>query len=725
MADLRYQILFKGRCLPGFDEVTVRARLAGQLKLAAPQIEAMFQGRPVALKRGLTAEQAEGYLARLNRLGLDVAKAPDPRSPAPQVQTPSTAPADSETEPASPAAESMLRCYRCGKPVTQPGFCTDCQAKTPLAAPEKAAGETVEEAFEYPEARIFGLSLDGRLGCLRYTIWMTLALVIAQLSGASLIGDALLRGMPAGGFSVKMGAVLVLYLGVLMLSLRLAVLRLHDLNRGAGWLLGFIAVFAALLALGGDGLALARTQLFWGVLLLTILSGPRSDNAFGPPDDPVRLAWMDVGPRIGRLRYFGLAMLTILTLEALGIFLIKHLLASAQFGGVASVTRASISAMSVLPSVFALTLAAALRLMTLRLNDIGRSGIWIAVGFGALLLLHPVLGSRFNIFSAGDLSFGLDLLLGLAACVGLALVPGQEGANRYGEPERLTSTRWLWLGLASVVLSLALASWMQALKQDVMQAMAHRDSAAPQTASGSSVAERMASQGWVVIMYEDSCPECEGVAKALAPVRDEITLSFCKVGQKGPYGLACRNLLQTEFYQGAPLPAMVRSCGKPVNQGLEREIKAAIADGSITRCDRPISPPPTRERRVHDLPRLGTTGLPPVMLYTRLGSEDSDRARDWLERQRIPFRECNVDRPLGCSLATAQQLRTHELPEVMIGDYRLSSTSSQSLDQAFGLDTQQQPGAPTPSLPKLILFAAGLVAVFYASARFVRRVMQG
>jgi uncharacterized membrane protein YhaH (DUF805 family) len=720
-----YQILFEGRCLPGFDEVAVRAELAGQLKLAAPQITAMFQGRPVALKRGLTDEQAEHYLARLSRLGLAVAKAPDPRSPAPQAQTLSTGTAAGNSEPASPADEPTLRCYRCGKPVTRPGFCADCQAKTAHAAPETAADEAAEEAFEYPEARIFGLAREGRLGCLRYTIWMTIALVIAQLSGASLIVEALGHGIRGGGFNVKLGAVLLLYAGILLFSLRLALLRLRDLNLGGQWLLGFIVIFAALLAMGPGGVALARTQLFWGVLLLTILSGARGDNDYGPPDDRPRLAWMDVGPRIGRLRYFGLSMLCIVLLQALGIVVIRHLLGSAQFGGAASVFRASISLMSVLPSVFALTLAATLRLMTLRLNDIGRSGIWIAVGFGALLLLHPVLGSRFSIFSAGDLSFGLDLLLGLAACVGLAFVPGQSGANRFGEAERLASTRWLWLGPASVVLSLALASWMQALKQDVMQAMAHRDSSAPQTAPGGSVAERMASQGWVVILYEDSCPECEGVAKALAPVRDEITLSFCKVGKKGPYGLACRNLLQTEFYQGAPLPAMVRSCGKPVNQGLEREIKAAIADGSITRCEHPITPPPTRERRVHDLPKLGTTGLPPVMLYTRLGSEDSDRARDWLERQRVPFRECNVDRPLGCSLATAQQLRTHELPELQIGDYRLSSTSSQSLDQAFGLDTPLQPGAPTPSLPKLILFAAGLVAVFYASARFVRRVMQG
>lgn len=534
MTDRRYQILFDGRCLPGFDEVEVRARLAGQLKLSAQHIEAMFRGRPVALKRGLTDEQAEAYLARLSRLGLAVAKAPDPRSTATAL-SPAATDETGEASPQAPSAEPVhtLRCYRCGAPVAQPGFCADCQAKIPRATPETAASEAVEETFEYPDTRIFGLSLDGRLGCLRYTIWMSLALVIAQLSGASLIGEALIQGTKDGGFSIRMGAVLLLYGAILFFSLRLALLRLRDLNLGGKWLLSFIAVFAALLALGGEGIALARTLLFWGVLLLTILSGSRTDNSYGPPDDQHRLSRLDVGERIGRLRYFGLSMLSIVTLQALGIILIRHLLGSAQFGGATSVFRASISVMSVLPSVFALTLAAALRLMTLRLNDIGRSGIWIAVGFGALLLLHPVLGKQLSIFTAGELSFGIDLLLGLAACIGLALVPGQDGANRYGEPERLSSARWLWLGLAGVVLSLALATWIQALKQDVKQAMAGAEHRSQQGIGGDSVARRMAGQGWVVILHGAECPDCDRIADALAPIGKDASISFCNVEQKG------------------------------------------------------------------------------------------------------------------------------------------------------------------------------------------------
>lgn len=118
--------------------------------------------------------------------------------------------------------------------------------------------------------------------------------------------------------------------------------------------------------------------------------------------------------------------------------------------------------------------------------------------------------------------------------------------------------------------------------------------------------------------------------------------------------------------------------------------------------------------------------MPAVTLYTRRACENCDRARDWLERHRIAFRECNIDQPIGCHHASPADLKPRELPEVWVGDYRLYDTASRVLDQAFGFDADaSRPGKPAPSLPRLIVTTGLVVAVFGSAIRVLRRAKRG
>lgn len=75
-----YCIVFSGRLLDGYDPQIVRQAVANRLKLDANQVERLFCGRRVVLKKGVTEESARLYLAVLRRLGMDAGMARTARS---------------------------------------------------------------------------------------------------------------------------------------------------------------------------------------------------------------------------------------------------------------------------------------------------------------------------------------------------------------------------------------------------------------------------------------------------------------------------------------------------------------------------------------------------------------------------------------------------------------------------------------------------------------------
>ena len=67
-----YQIVFRGRIVPGVDEQTARATLARLFKTDIASIERLFNGQRQILKKGLAREQADKYRAALRGAGLMV-----------------------------------------------------------------------------------------------------------------------------------------------------------------------------------------------------------------------------------------------------------------------------------------------------------------------------------------------------------------------------------------------------------------------------------------------------------------------------------------------------------------------------------------------------------------------------------------------------------------------------------------------------------------------------
>lgn len=75
-----YCIVFSGRLLEGYDAQQVRQAVASRLGLDARQVERLFGGERMVLKKGITEASGRVYLDVLRHLGLDAGMARIPRS---------------------------------------------------------------------------------------------------------------------------------------------------------------------------------------------------------------------------------------------------------------------------------------------------------------------------------------------------------------------------------------------------------------------------------------------------------------------------------------------------------------------------------------------------------------------------------------------------------------------------------------------------------------------
>lgn len=129
---------------------------------------------------------------------------------------------------------------------------------------------------------MFGVSTEGRMGRLRvlaYSVPTVVPSLLLMALGAFL--------MPKAGF---LGGAMLIGGGVLMVwfTLRLMILRLHDMNISGKWILGFLFVGFMAGVTGKPLLAVATLGLFWiGTLLIYyVLPGNAGDNDYGPPPAP-------------------------------------------------------------------------------------------------------------------------------------------------------------------------------------------------------------------------------------------------------------------------------------------------------------------------------------------------------------------------------------------------------------------------------------------------------
>lgn len=297
MTEARYKIVFDGEPMPGVALDTVKENLARLFKSDASRIESLFGGRSVALKRDLPEDEADKYLAALQRAGAKVRKEHDLANGLSLVATEDhpgpVAPAAAE----APASDSMT-CPKCGHEQARSAECQACgiiiekyvarqaqmaeeaavvtasitssESASPYTPPQAQVGEQLPE---FGELKVFGTS--GRIGRVRYLGW-SMALMLAFLPiGGIILGSFALSDALAGLLT------LVACLALVVVSVCIGVQRLHDMGwSGWLWLLNFVPIVGSVFA-----------------LLMLFMPGTDGPNRYGPPPPPNSravkvLAWL-------------------------------------------------------------------------------------------------------------------------------------------------------------------------------------------------------------------------------------------------------------------------------------------------------------------------------------------------------------------------------------------------------------------------------------------------
>jgi len=167
--------------------------------------------------------------------------------------------------------------------------------KSEMSGPKE--GQSTETATP----SVFSFSVTGRIGRLRYLAfsWATILPMLAVVGLIVLFGGvSALAPSSMGPASILLVAVaLIAYFWT---SLRVMVLRLHDLNRSGKWVLGLFGVSCIVGAIGGvnslNGIVI-RTLIWIGALLLMLFPGSRGENDYGAPPG-ANSFWVFVGALI-------------------------------------------------------------------------------------------------------------------------------------------------------------------------------------------------------------------------------------------------------------------------------------------------------------------------------------------------------------------------------------------------------------------------------------------
>lgn len=289
------QLVFRGEIVIGHAPEDAKRKLAAAVGIAPQQIEEVFSGRRVVLKKGLPADEAPRYLAKLERIGIVARAEPETgKSPAtaPQQRALAAAPAPAASattlalvEDAPPADSQApveeVTCPKCATRQPKRTLCLSCSTDMPryaaaqkalkdderaarLAAlkgsttPAAAPGESADADYAAEGVGLVGSSFDGRIGRIAYLIGgFAISAVCVLVAVAALKSGVWLLMVP-------------LLLGALFVSLRLVVLRCHDIGWSGWWSLVSLVPYAG--------------SLF--NLILLVVPGTRGSNDFGRPSRP-------------------------------------------------------------------------------------------------------------------------------------------------------------------------------------------------------------------------------------------------------------------------------------------------------------------------------------------------------------------------------------------------------------------------------------------------------
>lgn len=320
MTQSKYKIVFKGELMPDALLDEVKDKLAQLFKSDRTKINSLFDGGPIALKRDLSEEEADKYLAALQRTGAKVHKEADLAASLSLVATDDHLSANAGAT--APTANNDLRmnCPKCGHAQSKAQSCEACgividkflarQAERETSAPSAASplsssaspasatpyappmANVAETLPEYAELKLFGI--QGRIGRLRYLAWSLAATLIAMLAGGVGFGIFAALGMHSDlSLGTVIGALLICVASIAMLVfyIQIGVKRLHDMG-WSGWLLLLSLlpyVGAIFVMIPGVGPIISGIfSLAGGLFSIVILVVPGSNiaNRFGAPPQP-------------------------------------------------------------------------------------------------------------------------------------------------------------------------------------------------------------------------------------------------------------------------------------------------------------------------------------------------------------------------------------------------------------------------------------------------------
>ena len=207
MSDNRFKIVFDGTLQAGVDKTTAQFNLAALFKTDVASVERLFSGQPVALKRDLSAAEAESYLQALRKTGIEARLEDEPA-------TVELSLADIDDLPAS----------------TPPPDTTAYQS--PYTPPQARVGDNLP-AF----GQLKAFTTNGRIGRLRYLAWsMVLMFVTLPVAGA-IFAFAMGAAAASLNTAIVIGVVLggAALIAFVIFSVQIAVQRLHDIG-WSGWL---------------------------------------------------------------------------------------------------------------------------------------------------------------------------------------------------------------------------------------------------------------------------------------------------------------------------------------------------------------------------------------------------------------------------------------------------------------------------------------------------------
>jgi uncharacterized membrane protein YhaH (DUF805 family) len=316
------QLVFRGEVLDGFKADEVRRQLAQALKLDEDRVAQLFTGARTVLKRSVEPALARRYADKLAGLGAKVHLEPSdappttgfaplpelpdvpqsdapppppwgtpPRPTRPAPLTPMIRPAAPAPIPAASSAGIALEsieevtCPNCNERQTKRVYCRNCSTNIEVALANRdeelaQAREARQQARDArlgrrPAARlgtsntegaagVFGLTLDGRMGRLKYA---TANIVLTALLYIPLI---MVLTRPTLG---RIAFLVIASLVYTVLGMRLAVLRCHDCDKSGWWSM----------------LLWVPTVNFIVTVVLAWAPGTDGDNEYGEP--PPRSSW--------------------------------------------------------------------------------------------------------------------------------------------------------------------------------------------------------------------------------------------------------------------------------------------------------------------------------------------------------------------------------------------------------------------------------------------------